>query len=61
MESLDGNEGIEFDEDIKRHIEVINSFKPQVLYIKNSTFHLAYIRNACLHDYVEKGTRFMRK
>ncbi|KAK4009313.1 hypothetical protein OUZ56_018430 [Daphnia magna] len=29
MESLDGNEGIEFDEDIKRHIEVINSFKPQ--------------------------------
>ncbi|KAK4037158.1 hypothetical protein OUZ56_029200 [Daphnia magna] len=29
MESLYGNEGIEFDEDIKRHIEVINSFKPQ--------------------------------
>ncbi|KAI9560522.1 hypothetical protein GHT06_011457 [Daphnia sinensis] len=29
MESLYGNEGIELDEDIKAHIDVINLFKPQ--------------------------------
>jgi hypothetical protein len=33
MDSLYGNEAMEFDEDIQTHIEMINSFKPQVLYI----------------------------
>jgi hypothetical protein len=33
MDSLYGNEAMELDEDIQTHIEMINSFKPQVLYI----------------------------